>query len=89
MPSPSLTFALLLATLYGALTHMALGGNGSTLLSDIVTSWLGFALGQGVGLIIGLTALSIGSTYILAGTLGAVIALATKRVLARRRHAHE
>jgi uncharacterized membrane protein YeaQ/YmgE (transglycosylase-associated protein family) len=84
MPSPSLTFALLLATLYGSLAHLLLGGDGATLLFDIVTAWLGFALGQAVGLIVGITALSIGSTYVLAGTLGAVIALATKRLLARR-----
>ena len=85
MPSPSLTFALLLATFYGSLAHFLLGGDGPTLMFDIVTAWLGFALGQAVGQILGITALSIGSTYVLAGSLGAMIAVVTKRLLARRR----
>lgn len=85
MPSPSLTFAILVATLYGSLAHLLLGGDSTTLIFDILTSWLGFTLGQAIGQIMGITVLSIGSTYMLAGSLGAVIAVATKRLLARRR----
>ena len=85
MPSPSLTLAILLATLYGSLAHLLLGGDGAMLAFDILTSLLGFALGQAIGQIMGITALSIGSTYVLAGSLGALIAIVTKRLLARRR----
>jgi uncharacterized membrane protein YeaQ/YmgE (transglycosylase-associated protein family) len=89
MPSPSLTFDLLLSTLYGSLTQFIFGGDSTTLVTDIVTSWLGFALGQAVGQIVGLSVLSIGSTYVVAGTLGSIIALVTKRLLARRRRVQD
>lgn len=85
MPSPSLTFALMLGAFYGALAHLALGGDGSTLLLDIVTAWVGFGLGQAVGQIMGISVLNIGSTYVLVGSLGALIAVVTKRLLTRRR----
>lgn len=88
MPSPSLTFAFLLATLLGAVVHLALGGDGGTLALDIVTAWVGFGLGQAIGQIMGIAALNIGPTYVLAGSLGALIAVAAKRILTRARRSH-
>ncbi len=76
----------MLATFYGALAHLILGGDGRTLLIDILAAWLGFAIGQGVGQVMEIHVLNIGPTNVLTGTLGAFIALATTAVLSAQRH---
>src|SRR5262249_27041139 len=42
MPSPSVTFGFILATLYGALFHLVLGGNARQLALYLLAGWLGF-----------------------------------------------
>lgn len=83
--SPSLTFGLLVATLYGALAHLILGGDGRRLLAFIVASWIGFAIGQGVGEVMVIRVLAIGPTNMLAASLGALLAVATVAVLSAPR----
>ena len=82
--SPSFAFGVLLATLYGALAHIILGGNGRRLAFFLIASWLGFALGQGVGQVLQIRILSIGPTNVLPATLGSIIALITAVILSAR-----
>lgn len=82
--SPSITFGIILATLYGAATHLALGGSGRRLLAYIAASWVGFALGQAIGDVLDFHALAIGPTNLLSASFGAFIALAITAVLTAR-----
>ncbi len=83
--SPSFTFGLLIATLYGALAHLILGGDGRRLLAFIAASWTGFAIGQGVGEVMDIRVLAIGPTNMLTASLGALLAVATVTVLSAPR----
>jgi hypothetical protein len=74
----------MLATLYGALTHLILGGDGRRLLICILTAWVGFALGQAVGQVAVITFLAIGRINLLTGSLGALTALVLLYVLVLR-----
>lgn len=83
--SPALTFGVLLATLYGALTHLIMGGSGRILLLYILTSWVGFAIGQAAGQVMGIHVWAIGAISVITGTLGSAIALTTTVLLSGRR----
>lgn len=82
--SPAFVFGLLLATFYGALAHLILGGRGRRLILFLVASWLGFALGEGLGDVLGITILSIGPTNVLTATFGSLIALLAAGILTGR-----
>ncbi len=79
--SPAFTFGLLIATFYGALAHVLLGGDGRRLLALVIASWIGFAIGQGLGQIMGINALAVGPIRVLAASLGSFIATATTAFL--------
>jgi hypothetical protein len=85
--SPAFTFGLLLATLYGALTHLILGGEVRLLLVYILASWVGFGIGQGIGQVMAIRLLAIGQINVLTATLGSLIALATTVFLSQGRAA--
>lgn len=78
--APAFAFAMLLATLYGALAHLLVGGSFRTLSLVILASWLGFSLGHGIGGILQIEALTIGAVNVFAGTLGALVAVTTALV---------
>lgn len=78
--APAFTFAVLLATLYGALTHLMIGGNFRTLSVLVLAAWLGFSLGHGAGEVLQINAIRIGEVNVFSGTLGALIALITASV---------
>jgi hypothetical protein len=50
MTIPSLVFALLIASLYGALYHLIRGGGLGRLLLFLIFGWMGFAAGHLVGI---------------------------------------
>ncbi len=81
--TPSFTFGLLLATLYGALFHLWQGGTGQRLALYLLSGWLGFAIGQIIGDTLGITMLSIGPLHALSATFGSLVALFTALGLAR------
>jgi hypothetical protein len=85
MPSPTLTFSVLLATFVGALMHAILGGNGRRLVMVLLTAWIGFALGQAVGSLLNINALAIGPINTLAGVMGSVVAVIAAVVLSSDR----
>jgi len=50
MTIPTLIFAFLIASLLGALYHLARGGGPGRLFLYLLFSWIGFALGHFVGI---------------------------------------
>ena len=81
MPSPSVTFGFILATLYGATFHLIVGGDARKLALYLLAGWLGFALGHIAGVVFGVDVLSIGPLRTLSATLGAWLALFVARLL--------
>ncbi len=75
----------MLATLYGAMAHLILGGDGRRLVFFILAAWVGFAIGQAAGQVMNIRVLAIGPTNTLTATLGSLIALVTTAVLSARR----
>src|SRR4051812_41627783 len=71
MPSPSVTFGFILATLYGALFHVITGGDARRLALFLLTGWLGFALGHIFGALFAVNLFSIGPLRMFSATLGA------------------
>jgi len=81
MPSPSVTFGFILATLYGALFHFLLGGDARRLAFFLLSAWLGFVLGHVFGVIFEVNVLNIGPLRTFSATLGSWLALIAARFL--------
>ena len=81
MPSPSVVFGFILATLYGAVFHFVLGGDARRLALFLLAGWIGFILGHIFGTIVGVNVLNIGSLRFFSATLGAWLALWAARFL--------
>lgn len=75
MPSPALIFSFILATLYGSVTHLVVGGDARRLALLLLAGWLGFALGQMLGELLSFSAMTIGQVHLGSATVGAGIAL--------------
>ena len=84
MPSPSLTLAFILATLYGAAFHVVAGGDARRLAFFLIAGWLGFGLGQILGTAFGVDIFDIGALHAASATLGALLALFLARLLTGR-----
>jgi hypothetical protein len=85
LPSPILTFSFILATLFGAAFHVVLGGDTRRLVVFLLASWIGFALGQLVGVTFGIDVFAIGSLRVVAASLGSIVALIAMSFLTSRR----
>jgi uncharacterized membrane protein YeaQ/YmgE (transglycosylase-associated protein family) len=83
MPAPALTLGFILATLYGALFHLIVGGDARRLAMFLLAGWLGFALGHVLGTAMNIRILNIGSLHVVSATLGAFIALLAAQILRR------
>jgi hypothetical protein len=88
MPSPSVVFSFILATLYGAAFHFVSGGDARRLALFLLAAWLGFGLGHTFGDMIGMTMLDIGPLHMLSATVGAWLALVVARLLTRQPKRH-
>ena len=84
MPSPSVVFSFIVATLYGAAFHLFSGGDARRLALFLLAAWLGFSLGHAVGDVFDITFLDIGPLHMLSATVGAWVALAVVRTVTRR-----
>lgn len=80
----SLVLAFLLATGYGTLFHLLIGGPARRLILYVVASWLGFAIGHFVGETLLLDWFKLGPLNLLAASAGSWIALFLSRWLAGR-----
>lgn len=85
MPNPSLTFGFIVATLLGALFHLICGGDARRLAFFLLAGWLGFGLGQLIGLIFEIETFNFGPLHLLPAVVGAVVFLAFTRVVTMKR----
>lgn len=81
MFTPTLVFSFVVATLIGALFHVVLGGGGRRLVVYLTAAWVGFAIGQGIGILTGSSLITIGSLRAESAGAGALIALVAARLL--------
>ena len=84
MPGPTLTFAFIVATLYGALFHLIVGGDARRLALFLRAGWLGFAVGHMLGVTLQIDILNIGALRVFSATIGALIALIVAAALTAR-----
>ena len=81
MPNPVFVFAFIIATMYGLGFHVILGGNARRMVLFVVTSWVGFLLGQYVGGYLEISVLRIGVIHLLPASATAVGLLIFAHVL--------
>ena len=81
MPNPIVIFAFVIATMIGLAFHVIMGGNARRMVLFIVTSWLGFLLGQYIGGYLGIALLKIGVVHLLPASLGAIGLLTFAHIL--------
>lgn len=72
MPDPVFIFAFVIATMYGLGFHVILGGDARRMVLFVVTSWVGFLLGQYIGGYLGIGLLRIGVIHLLPASIAAV-----------------
>lgn len=75
MTIPSLIFALLIASLYGALYHLIRGGGLGRLLLFLIFGWTGFAAGHLLGIWRGWVLIPVGELNWGLSTLGSLVFL--------------
>ena len=85
LPGPTLTFAFVLATLYGALFHLIRGGDVRRLALFLLAGWVGFVLGQLVGMMLGFNLFSVGPLRVIPASAGAFAALIFVQLVSRER----
>ncbi|MEW6717051.1 MAG: hypothetical protein AB1345_06085 [Chloroflexota bacterium] len=75
MTWPAFLFGFLIATLYGALFHLIVGGNALRLSFYLLLAWVGFWSGQGLGSFLPFSLVSLGAIHLDFATLGAIAIL--------------
>ena len=75
MTIPSLIFALLIASLYGALYHLIRGGGPGRIFLYLLFSWVGFAIGHLVGVSQEWVLIPLGQLNVGLSTVGSLIFL--------------
>jgi len=71
----SIVLGFLLATAYGTLFHLLIGGPARRLFLYVVVSWLGFTIGHFIGGILLLNWFQLGPLNLLSASVGSWIAL--------------
>lgn len=85
MTFPAITLGFILATLYGALFHLFVGGDARRLALYLVTAWFAFGAGQVFGSLLGISLFSIGALHVFAASLTCWIAMISVWLVLRRR----
>jgi uncharacterized membrane protein YeaQ/YmgE (transglycosylase-associated protein family) len=85
IPGPTLTFAFIIATLFGAVFHIIVGGDAKRLALFLLSGWIGFGLGQFAGILFEIDFFPIGELLIIPAALGAVVALLVAHILTNSR----
>lgn len=81
MPGPTTVFGFILATMFGAVFHLIMGGDARRLALFLLAGWLGFGLGHLLGTILDINILNIGTLRIVTASVGAVVALFVAHIL--------
>lgn len=81
MPNPVFIFAFVIATMYGLGFHVILGRNARRMVLFVVTSWVGFLLGQYIGGYLDINFLRIGVIHLLPASVTVVALLIFAHVL--------
>lgn len=84
LPDPNTTFAFIVATLFGAGFHLFVGGDARRLALFLLSGWIGFGLGHGLGVLFEINILNIGTLRIFTAVLGALVALFAASLLTTR-----
>jgi hypothetical protein len=71
--------------LYGAGFHFIVGGDIRRLALFLLSAWVGFSLGQTLGVMFMIDILNIGTLRVVAATAGALIALIAAHLLTSNR----
>jgi hypothetical protein len=79
--SPPFVLSALIATALAALFNLWQGGSARDLLLYLIAAWLGFALGELVGDLVGLDVLMIGQVHTVEGSLACGLLLFLARWL--------
>ncbi len=82
--SPMVWLSVSLALLYSALFYGWKGGGLRQLARDLLAGLVGFAIGQAIGSWRNWDLLMIGQVQLLAGTVGAILALTVGRSISQR-----
>lgn len=77
MPSPIVTLAFILATLYGASFHLVFGGDARRLALFLLVGWFSFALGHLLGVVFQIDLFNIGTLRVLPASVVSISALLT------------
>lgn len=85
MPGPTTIFGFILATLFGAVFHLIMGGDARRLALFLLAGWVGFGLGHLLGAIFDVNILNIGTLRILTASMGALVALFVAHLLTSSR----
>jgi len=83
MTIPSLIFAFLIASLYGALYHLIRDGGLGRLFQFLLLSWVGFALGHLIGIWQGWQLFPLGQLNFGMSTLGSLILMIARDLFSR------
>lgn len=81
MPNPVFVFGIVLATMYGLGCHVLLGGSVRRMVLFVISSWVGFLLGQYIGDIIGIELFRLGVLHLLPASVCSFIFLAFTRII--------
>ncbi len=73
--TPIVVFAFMIATLMGAVCHLLVGGDVKRLALFFLASWVGFGLGQGIGVAFRMELLTIGTLRFPAAVVTAILLL--------------
>ncbi len=81
MFGPTTVFGFILATLFGAGFHLLVGGDARRLALFLLAGWVGFGLGQLVGVMFSINLFNVGTLHIATAALGAIMALVASHLL--------
>lgn len=85
LPGPTVTFAFVIATMIGALFHVAAGGDARRFALFLLAAWFGFGMGHVLGTSTGFDFFTVGSLQMGGAVIGAILSLLLARYLTANR----
>jgi hypothetical protein len=83
MTIPSIFLGFVISTLYGSAYHMITGGRASRLLVSLIMGWIGFGIGQALGIHIGWDFVRLGQLFLGFASLSSILFLVLGHWLSR------